>query len=732
MFDHFKPAGLHDLERIFSHALQFDEHIIEGLVLPRFQIKAILHIIQKRFICVKGLQLDAVPDTLLNLIGHVQVTFLVEIGWIGIASFIAQIATRTSVFSRRPHYLDDFSIVVILIPDCIVFAERSMLDRLTPGTGRYNRKGDDMAATSILSLSQYDHLIDHALDLMWAAYEEYGHAFETITRRAAERFDQCDWPGMHRDSVERLELYPAIVARTYRSIADHLGLQAQNPKLWLGMKSRFAAESASRPDAELACTFYNSINRRILQTIGIEPELEFVAPQPSPAQPADNASPVFDIESDRITDRTIRTILIRYGFRTSFADLDTDARLCAERIRLLLEKSGVRAVPLRIEMVEAAFFREMGAFLIGRLRWQDQYRPLVFALGNGPGGLFVDALLLRVEEIRILFSFSHTYFHVRTTCPHELVRFLKELMPAKRTAELYISLGYNKHGKTELYSDLLEHQRVCSQERFETAAGQRGMVMIAFNMPGDDLIYKLIRDRFASPKHATRQQVMEKYDYVFKHDRAGRLVDVQTFENLEIEDCCFTPELLAEIRSEAQRTASVEGNQVVLNHVYVERRLVPLDVFLRTAEASAAKAAVVDYGRAIKDLARVNVFPGDMLIKNFGVTQLGRVVFYDYDELCPLTDCNFRHLPQAHRHEEEMASEPWFLVDENDVFPEEFASFLALPPDLREIFLTYHGDLLRPEFWRRAQDQIRSGLMTPILPYAEAQRLRPNLASARC
>jgi isocitrate dehydrogenase kinase/phosphatase len=589
-----------------------------------------------------------------------------------------------------------------------------------------------MAGAESLSLYRYEHLIDYALELLWSGYREYVDLFEMITQRAAERFDRCDWHGLRGDTVERLELYPGVVAATCRRMSVHLGMQAQNPKLWLVLKSRFAEKAARRSDAELAYTFYNSINRRILQTIGIEPELEFVAP-PTTDRSAEGHDPlIFTVNTERITDRTIRELLMHFGFRSKFEDLDTDARLCAERIRLSLSTRGGCPSPLRIEMVKTPFFREMSAFLIGRMCWRNRQVPLVFALGNSTTGLFVDALLLRTEELRVLFSFSHTYFHVRNTCPFEMVQFLKEMMPAKRTAELYISLGYNKHGKTELYRDLLEHQRVCSLDRFETAAGQRGMVMIAFNMPQDDLIYKLIRDRFASPKHATQQQVMEKYDYVFKHDRAGRLVDVQTFENLEVEDCCFTSDLLDEIMLEAKRTTSVDGNRVILHHVYVERRLVPLDIFIKTADASAAKAAVIDYGRAIKDLARINVFPGDMLIKNFGVTQLGRVVFYDYDELCPLTDCNFRRLPQARRYEDEIASEPWFMVDENDVFPEEFASFLALPSDLRQVFLQYHGDLLTPEFWQQIQAQIRSGWMSPILPYSDAQRLRPDRSWGEC
>jgi isocitrate dehydrogenase kinase/phosphatase len=570
--------------------------------------------------------------------------------------------------------------------------------------------------------------VARASDLLWNGYHKYLKAFEYITERAAERFEQRNWKGMRQDTVRRLDLYPKVVKTTCRKMDGLLGSHARNPDLWSAIKASFFSRAAHRHDAELAFTFYNSINRRILQTVGIDPELEFLAPQPT-ADAAHNHAPLtFSVETRQVTEHAVAEVLDHFDFRTPFADRAADERLCAQRIEHSLPPpaGGHLDRLLRIEMITTPFFREMGAYLIGRICFEARQMPLVFALGNSEKGLYVDALLLRQDEIRILFSFSHTYFHVQTGCPHQLVRFLKELMPTKRTAELYIGLGYNKHGKTELYRDLLEHQKACSLDRFDFAPGQHGMVIIAFNMPRDDLIYKLIRDRFASPKHATRQQVMEKYDYVFRHDRAGRLIDVQTFENLEIEDCCFSADLVDEIKTGARRTATVEENRVILHHVYVERRLIPLDLYLKQADAADAQAAVIDYGMAIKDLARINVFPGDMLLKNFGVTQLGRVIFYDYDELCPLTDCHFRRLPQAREYEDELASEPWYMVEDNDVFPEEFARFLAMPPDLKQIFLKHHSDLLTPEFWIDTQLQIRSGALPPILPYGRTQKLRPS------
>ena len=376
-----------------------------------------------------------------------------------------------------------------------------------------------------------------------------------------------------------------------------------------------------------------------------------------------------------------------------------------------------------IELLRTPFFRGMSAYLVGRLLYGTRHLPLVLALNNSSRGLYIDAVLTKPEEIRIMFSFARAYFHVETADPSLLANYLKTLLPGKRLAEIYIGLGFHKHGKTEMYRDLLRHQQVCGDDRFDFSPGNHCMVMIAFNMPQDDLIYKVIRDRFDSPKKTTAKQVMQKYDYVFKHDRAGRLLDVQTFENLKLDECCFTPQLLHEINTEAKQAVSIEQGDVVLHHAYVERRVTPLDVYLLEATALQAKAAVIDFGQAIKDLARINVFPGDMLIKNFGVTSLGRVVFYDYDELCPLTECNFRKIPKPRHYDDEMSAEPWYAVGDHDVFPEEFISFLGLPTTLRDVFLDHHGDLLAPAFWKTAQQHIKIGTWFHIRPYGNDIRL---------
>ena len=341
-------------------------------------------------------------------------------------------------------------------------------------------------------------------------------------------------------------------------------------------------------------------------------------------------------------------------------------------------------------MIPAVFYRNQGAYLVGRIRSGDQVMPLTLALHHEAGGIVVDAVLLTADEVSIIFSFTRSYFHVEVHRPRDLVMFLKSIMPRKPIAELYIAIGYNKHGKTELYRDLMRHIDR-STDTFEIAPGDRGMVMCVFTLPSFDVVFKVIRDRFAYPKTSSRRDVMERYQLVFKHDRAGRLADVQEFEHLAFARDRFSADLLDELAGEAAETVPIGSRIVEIKHVYVERRMTPLNLFIREAQLSDARKAIIDYGQAVRDLAATNIFPGDMLLKNFGVTRHGRVVFYDYDELCLVTDCQFRELPAAADESDEFGAEPWFYVGPSDIFPEEFINFMGLGGELRATFLKAHA-----------------------------------------
>jgi len=558
------------------------------------------------------------------------------------------------------------------------------------------------------------------------AFDAYQNAFGAITRRAPWRFGERDWRGSHADAVERLDLYRDVVDLALKWIHTYLADHVEHRPRWSRLKTSYSQLIAGRGDRELAETFFNSITRRVFSGAGVDRSTEFVDSDFATAPPT-GTEPLLRTFLPRGTATDlILDILMSFSFGAPHADLAADTRGAGERLDAALALHGGLAAVQQVEVASAVFYRGKGAYLAGRIQLRNVNRgslPLILCLLHEPEGIVLDAVLLDEDSASIVFGFTHSYFHVVADHPYSLVHFLKSIMPQKRIAELYIALGYNKHGKTELYRELRRHLLV-TREPFVIAPGTRGLVMVTFTLPGFDIVFKVIRDRFAAPKATTRQRVMGKYQLVFKHDRAGRLVDAQEFEHLEFDRRRFAPELLAELAAAAAGTVQVDSNRVVIRHLYTERRLVPLDVFLREAASEPAREAVLDYGQALRDLAATNIFPGDILLKNFGVTRHGRVVFYDYDELALLSDCNFRELPTPDGIEEEAQSEPWFYVADNDLFPEEFLTFVEFTPEARAQFLAAHRDLTQARFWQGMQDRLRAGDIPDIFPYRAHHRLR--------
>ncbi len=555
------------------------------------------------------------------------------------------------------------------------------------------------------------------------AYTSLSHRFRIITRRARIRFAGRDWAGMAADARERLDLYGSVAGATAETVRSILGDRVEDRMVWAAMKAVYSGVIADRPDWELAETFFNSVTRKIFSTVGVDPRIEFVdtdydvPPQPPP-------TPVYRTY-DRHEDlaELVRRIAADAEVGGAFTDLAGDAELAAARIEGHLRTIGALRTVDRAEVVSSVFYRGKGAYVVGRLFSGSHTVPLVLAFLHPPDGVVLDAVLLTENEVSILFSFARSYFHVDAVSPHALVGFLQSVMPRKRRAELYISVGHNKHGKTELYRELRRYL-AATGERFEPARGTPGLVMEVFTLPGFDVVFKVIKDTFGEPKQITRLDVYERYRLVYRHDRAGRLVDAQEFEHLEFERDRFDEGLLERLATNCANTVTLDHGTVTIHHAYVERRVIPLDVFLREADPSAARDAIVEYGWAIKDMAASGVFPGDMLLKNFGVTRHGRVVFYDYDELRLLPECNFRRIPPARDPLDEFGAEPWFAVGPDDVFPEEFESFLGVQGELREAFLARHRDLFDPDTWRDWQRRVASGEIIEIYPYREGARLR--------
>jgi isocitrate dehydrogenase kinase/phosphatase len=552
------------------------------------------------------------------------------------------------------------------------------------------------------------------------SFASYQDERARITRRARRRFEARDWIEGQRDARERLDLRDKLVNGCVGVVRAELGAAVHDHRVWRRMKELYEAHVEGRPDREISHSFFNSVLRRVFPKIGVDPSIEFLAADLPPVREGD--VPVFRTFRREVTTETLlRRILEAYGFAAPFEDLVRDARIAATELDAHLREVADGQPIQSVEMAKPVFYRGKGAYLVGRIRRGRYMTPLVLALVHGERGVALDAILFTQEDISIVFSFTRSYFHVEAERPRDLVAFLSSLIPQKRVSELYISFGFNKHGKTEMYREIARHIAE-SGDHFVPARGDKGLVMSVFTLPGLDVVFKVIKDEFKPPKQTTRREVMDKYRHVFRHDRAGRLVDAQEFEELVFPEARFSREVLGELEAECGGTVSVAGGKVSLRHLYAERRVTPLNLFIRDHDEWTARQAVLDFGRALKDLAATNTFPGDLLTKNFGVTRHGRVIFYDYDELTRVTDCVFRDMPRG-SDEEESGAEPWFYVGENDIFPEEFLPFLGLQGRLREVFLQAHGDLLGARYWREIQERLRTGEVVDIYPYREEQRL---------
>ena len=539
-----------------------------------------------------------------------------------------------------------------------------------------------------------------AAELIAAQFRDYNEEFGRITRRAAAHFLSGDGNARERDAVARIELYEQRVARTLDAV--HAAGASAEAAFWVTATAAYDRLIERVPDSDFYRTFFNSVTRDLFGTVGVDPSVEFCATHIGRAS---GSVPMRVFPAAASLQGAIADVLADLPFTASLAAPEAAARRIGAELGRHFESQPHSAAPVSIEMIEPLFYRAGFAFLVGRLIGDNAVTPLVIAFRNGPDGVQVESVLLSRNEISAQFGYANSYFHVDLPVVGAAVTLLRSFMPRKPVDELYTVLGRAKQGKTERYFALRRHLD-SSIDAFVHAPGERGLVMIVFTLPSHDLVFKVIRDRFGAPKHTTRAEVMERYQFVFRHDRAGRMVDAQEFRRLRLPLARFMPALANELLAEAAQSCRVEGEDLIVEHCYVERRLQPLNLYLRDAEPAAAEATIIDYGNALRDLASTNIFAGDLLLKNFGVTRNGRVIFYDYDEVSLLGECEFRELPTARDDEEETSAEPWFYVGPRDVFPEQWLPFLGMRPEIRKVFLERHAELLTAPWWRARQAEL--------------------------
>ena len=553
-------------------------------------------------------------------------------------------------------------------------------------------------------------------------FDDYREHFRQITDGARERFEKAQWQQGQAASAARINLYEEKVSEvTARLRANFAEAVLLDIGAWPLVKSAYIGLIDLRFDDELSETWYNSIFCGLFSHDLISDGCMFIHTTRPSLRRARAAQTRIYTPVGRIS-AMLAQIFADYSFSEPYADLPADLRRIEAQLRENLPDWVCKDPDLKVELFSSVLYRNKGAYLVGRIYTRDEQWPLVIPLLHREGqGIQIDALITDEADVSIIFSFTRSYFMVDVPVPAEFIGFLKRILPGKHIAELYTSIGFYKHGKSEFYRALINHLAT-TDDQFIMAPGVRGMVMSVFTLPGFNTVFKIIKDRFSPSKNVNRATVIEKYRLVKSVDRVGRMADTQEFADFRFPLSQFEPECLAELLEVAAGTVEVEGDSVLIRHCWTERRMTPLNLYLENANEAQVREALEDYGLAIKQLAAANIFPGDMLLKNFGVTRHGRVVFYDYDEICYLTEANFRHIPAPRTPEDEMASEPWYSIGPLDVFPEEFPPFLFADAGQRKLFNELHGELYNADYWKGLQDAIRAGKVIDVFPYRRKDR----------
>jgi isocitrate dehydrogenase kinase/phosphatase len=553
-------------------------------------------------------------------------------------------------------------------------------------------------------------------------FDDYREHFRQITDGARERFEKAQWQQGQAASAARINLYEEKVSEvTTRLQASFDDATLQGIDAWPLVKSAYIGLIDLRFDDELSETWYNSIFCSLFSHDLISDGCMFVHTTRPSLRRARAAQTRIYTPVGKISDM-LAQIFADYSFSEPYADLPADLCRLEVQLRENLPDWVCKDPELKVELFSSVLYRNKGAYVVGRIYTRDEQWPLVIPLLHREGqGIQIDALITDEADVSIIFSFTRSYFMVDVPVPAEFIGFLKRILPGKHIAELYTSIGFYKHGKSEFYRALINHLAT-TDDQFIMAPGIRGMVMSVFTLPGFNTVFKIIKDRFSPSKNVSRATVIEKYRLVKSVDRVGRMADTQEFADFRFPLSKFEPECLAELLEVAAGTVQVEGDSVLIRHCWTERRMTPLNLYLENANPAQEREALEDYGLAIKQLAAANIFPGDMLLKNFGVTRHGRVVFYDYDEICYLTEANFRHIPAPRTPEDEMASEPWYSIGPLDVFPEEFPPFLFADAGQRKLFDKLHGELYNADYWKGLQDAIRAGKVIDVFPYRRKER----------
>lgn len=581
-----------------------------------------------------------------------------------------------------------------------------------------------MSAPAPLTLAQS---IAH---IILEGFNRHFGIFQEITSGAQQRFESADWQGVQKASRERIILYDTRVSKTLALVRKQYVAEQLDSALWQKIKQSYIQLLAEHKQPELAETFFNSVFCHLFPFQYYTNEFIFIRNVTSTdyIEPPTGETTCYRCYYPQHSGlkAVLKQLVLDHHFALPFENIDRDI---SSALRNIIRKFPGREnreqhLNLQLRVICRPFFRNKAAYIVGHYINGRREGGFAFSvINNEQGQLYLDTLLIDAEELSVVFSYSQAYFMVEYQVPSSIIAFLRTILPERNRSELYSAIGLHKQGKSDFYRHFLHHLKH-SHDKLIVAPGIKGMVMAVFTLPSYRYVFKIIKDRFAPQKDFTRKQVAEKYQLVKRHDRVGRMADMLEYSNVSLPVDRFDPALLEELKATCAGSIFFDNDNIVFRHVYLERRMRPLNMFMERASDEQLEAIIKDYGDAIKQLAAANIFPGDFLYKNFGVTQLGRVVFYDYDEITYMTECNFRKIPAPMFPEDMFSAEPWYSIGPNDVFPEEFATFLLTNPRVKKIFMRHHKDLLDADYWKQKQQNIRDGIFEDVFPYEQALRFK--------
>ena len=559
-------------------------------------------------------------------------------------------------------------------------------------------------------------------------FTAYFAEFENITLSARTRFENAEWRAAQEASMRRIDIYKIKVLETIDVVEYIAADRLHDLDFWAETRDIYAQLVRGMTNFEIAETYYNSIFNSVFKHRWIRDDYAFVFSPQGDMPPVDVRRVLNTYRTRGEIRHAVEAMLLEYGMSYPYEDLQRELNRVTDVMTEAVVDAGIdKRADIELHALEHHFFRNKAAYIVGRIAGKGLQIPFVIPMlhteSDETPAIYLDACLLGSDIISKLFSFTRTYFMVDASIPSQYVLFLQQLMPRKAVSEIYSCIGHHRHGKTYYYRTATRHMRA-TEDAFVPAPGIKGMVMAVFTLPSYEYVFKIIKDRFTPPKEVTHQEVRDKYQLVKRWDRAGRMADTQEFANLVFDASRFSEELLEELNATCPSQFEISGRALIIKHCYVERRMQPLNLYLKDATDEEVDAVMFDYGNAIKELAAANIFPGDMLLKNFGVTRHGRVVFYDYDEIQPLLEVNFRKIPPPRDDYEEMSSRPWYTVGPNDVFPEEFRLFFSGNARARKAFDQLHSDLYEASFWTNLQDKLRDGFVEDFFPYSSKLRFQ--------